>query len=224
MSSADMDGYTGLTREITGTPEQIASLHDLWKANKLAAGETMLKHGAGASYDEEVINLPPGLIVADNVRQGNKPRRLANVEGVKPILAVRVTDSGGLVHPHNAVQMSDNLFGTDGDPVNLKSQLAACSHGKLQVEAGAIANSQNKAAEGMVEVTIGISLEGNNRGAILNAAKAAVQNLGISIPGDYQQVMFVLKGCYQDCGWAAYAYVNRWDSVYQVRAFNLTVM
>ena len=90
MSSADMDGYTGLTREITGTPEQIASLHDLWKANKLAAGETMLKHGAGASYDEEVINLPPGLIVADNVRQGNKPRRLANVEGVKPILAVEL--------------------------------------------------------------------------------------------------------------------------------------
>ena len=29
--------------------------------------------------------------------------------------------------------------------------------------------------------------------------------------------MFVLEKCYNGCGWAAYAYVNSWMSVYQVR-------
>ena len=50
----------------------------------------------------------------------------------------------------------------------------------------------------------------------MNAVTSAVYNdFGISLPGQYQQVMYVLEGCYQDCGWAAYAYVNSWLSVYQ---------
>ena len=30
--------------------------------------------------------------------------------------------------------------------------------------------------------------------------------------------MFVLEKCYTGCGWAAYAYINSWMSVYQVRS------
>ena len=69
---------------------------------------------------------------------------------------------------------------------------------------------ENTAAPGVTEVTIDITLENNSRDTIRNAVTVAVQNkLGLTLPGPYQQVMYSLEGCYQDCGWAAYAYVNR---------------
>ena len=62
---------------------------------------------------------------------------------------------------------------------------------------------------------------------IHNAVTAAVNaklgtNLGNgweSITEPYHQVMYVIEKCYVDCGWAAYAYVNAWMSVYQDRYY-----
>jgi len=67
-----------------------------------------------------------------------------------------------------------------------------------------------------VEVTIPISLTDSTDNDIRNAVTTALSTqLGISLPGDYQQVMYVIEDCYgDDCGWAAYAYVNSWNSVY----------
>ena len=61
-----------------------------------------------------------------------------------------------------------------------------------------------------MDVTIPISLDGNDRVAIENAAKSAVEEkLGFELPGPFQHVMFILEGCYgingTGCGWAAYA-------------------
>eukprot|EP00571_Detonula_confervacea_P011798 CAMPEP_0172298830 /NCGR_PEP_ID=MMETSP1058-20130122/1300_1 /TAXON_ID=83371 /ORGANISM="Detonula confervacea, Strain CCMP 353" /LENGTH=598 /DNA_ID=CAMNT_0013008123 /DNA_START=69 /DNA_END=1862 /DNA_ORIENTATION=+ len=225
MDSADMDGYTGIVRQINGTPEQVASLKAMWKNGQLIPGETMLKHGAGASYDEEAIHLPPGLVVANSVRQDRTRRRLQNggLTGLKPMLAVRVIDSVGKVHPNSPAAMSDNIFGTGTDVVNLKNQLEACSFGKLEIGVGVGASQEVDGAPGMIEVTLDIELVGNSRSAILNAAKVKVQDLlGHSLPGPYEQIMFNLQGCYQDCGWAAYAYINRWDSVYQGNYYYMT--
>ena len=42
-----------------------------------------------------------------------------------------------------------------------------------------------------------------------------MQNLlGVTLPGPYKHVMYVLQKCYLECGWAAYAYVGGWNSVY----------
>jgi hypothetical protein len=74
----------------------------------------------------------------------------------------------------------------------------------------------NELAPGVVEVTIPISLTDNTDSAIRNAVTTALStDLGIGVPGDYQQVMYALEGCYGNgCGYAAYAYVNSWNSVY----------
>jgi hypothetical protein len=72
-------------------------------------------------------------------------------------------------------------------------------------------------APGVVEVTIPISLVDNDYWIIGNAVTTALStDLGISVPGDYQQVMYALEGCHSfSClGWAAYAYINSWNSVY----------
>merc|ERR1719253_1280637 len=105
----------------------------------------------GVKFDEQEVRLPPGLDVVARVDKGvgkdgngrgknwNNGNRnnffdrrslqtgYGNHVGEKPILVVRVTDSGGLVRPESAAQISDDIFGTTGDPVNLKSQLGACS-------------------------------------------------------------------------------------------------
>ena len=66
------------------------------------------------------------------------------------------------------------------------------------------------------QVTIDVSLVNSSQSTIRSKVAQEVQNkLGFSLPGPYQQVMYVLEKCYVGCGWAAYAYVNSWLSVYQ---------
>ncbi|KAL3796048.1 hypothetical protein ACHAW5_010586 [Stephanodiscus triporus] len=39
--------------------------------------------------------------------------------------------------------------------------------------------------------------------------------LQMKLPGPYKHVMYIVESCYVDCGYAAYAYVNNYISVYQ---------
>ena len=73
-------------------------------------------------------------------------------------------------------------------------------------------------APGVIDITIDIPLNGtDSRYTIHDAVTQKVESyLNVSLPGPYEQVMYVLQGCYgDDCGWAAYAYVDSWLSVYQ---------
>ena len=110
---------------------------------------------------------------------------------------------------------SDEVFGTGVDPINLKTNLEECSWNQVTVIAGD--NDPNEVATGVVEVSIGISLETSTDGEIRNAVNAAVQDqLGHGLPGPYTHVLHSLEKCYGNgCGWAAYAYINSWNSVYQ---------
>eukprot|EP00957_Ditylum_brightwellii_P206416 15348337-Ditylum_brightwellii.AAC.1 len=67
-----------------------------------------------------------------------------------------------------------------------------------------------------MEATIAIDITQNDRYTIHNAVTAEVNRLlGFSLPGPFEQVMYVIEKCYVGCGWAAYAYINSWMSVYQ---------
>ena len=145
-------------------------------------------------------------------------RRLGARTGDVRYLVVRVTDSGGLVRPESAAQIGDDVFGTISDPVNLKSQAFDCSYGQLNITEGAMpaGKDNEEAAPGVIEVSVNLSLTNTDRYAFHNAVTAAVNTkLGISLPGPYDQVLYVLEKCYIECGWAAYAYINSWMSVYQ---------
>lgn len=140
------------------------------------------------------------------------------------MLVVRVTDVNGLVRSESAAVISDDFFGTYGDPVNMKSQFYDCSWGQLNIQPGAI-SSQHEAAPGVIEVQINVALgdTSKNRYDIRNAVTTAVQaKLGFTLPGPYDHVLYVLEKCYVDCGWAAYAYVNSWNSVYQGNYYKMT--
>lgn len=144
-------------------------------------------------------------------------RNLVTFEGTKAFLAVRVTDSAGRVHPDNAAMISDNIFGTSGDPINLKSQMASCSFNKLRITNNySVDISDHLSAPGVISISIPIQLAGNDRQTIRDAiVKATETKLGFTLPGPFHHVMYILEDCYTDCGWAAYAYVNSWLSIYQ---------
>lgn len=139
--------------------------------------------------------------------------------GNKPMLVVKVIDVNGLAQDETPAVISDDVFGTSGDAVNLKSQMNACSMGRLTIipgdnNSGRISQSVYS-APGVISVTIGVSLVTSSPTEIRNAVTTAVQKkLGVALPGPYKNVIYVLEKCYVDCGWAAYAFVNGWNSIY----------
>lgn len=244
MDPADTAGKSGQTLPIFAQAHQMATFKSMMDAGDLVAGESTLQIGRGnVAVGRHALFLEAGFDVEANVvkrgnSQGRGNRRLAVVQGQKPILAVKVFDVNGLAHADTPAQMSDNIFGTGvapysstTDPVNLASQLYACSMQTLQVIPG-ISNFNE--APGVISVTIPIDIRTAATSAdVRNAVTTAVQSkLGFTLPGPYQQVMYILQGCYngklmlvlairlshcrcltyclycyhfssQDCGWAA---------------------
>ena len=164
----------------------------------------------------EGVFIPPDRTTFNfNKNVNNDSRRhLSRREGDKAFLVVKVTDSEGRKRSESTDQISDDIFGTFGDQMTLKSQMEACSYDKFGVTAGI--GDQHEVSPGVIEVTIEKSLVGNSRWVIQRAVSQEVQLfLGHTLPGPYDHIMYVLEGCYSDCGWAAYAIRNSWLTVYQ---------
>ena len=166
----------------------------------------------------ESVALPPGDVYIRTDPGdvlGGGGRSLLRYSGTKTVLVVRVTapGEGGSV-ASDAATVSNKFFGTSGDQETMMSQFASCSYGAFDV-----AYDQSYggvlSAPGVLDVGIPISLD-NPRTVIRQAMqRAAEDKLGIKLPGPFGHVLFVQGRCRQDCGWAAYAYVNSWLSVYQ---------
>ena len=183
-----------------------------WIEEKMASGE--LKSGVtkldvtGASFDQttRVLTLPsgpPGL-----VNRANRERNLATVTGDKTVLVVRVIAADGQTTPDESF-LSDSVFGTSGDPVNLKSQYAACSADKL--------NFVPATASGIVNgaTTVTVSTLTSEGDSVMNSAIVEALNtkFGVSSPSQLaDHVMFCLPP--NTMSGIAYAWVNSWRSVY----------
>ena len=229
LDSSDTNGQANQILPIRASIAQLSKMKDMLNKGELRPGKSTLNHG-GAAFGKDGIFVPPGLDIASAVRNNgngngndkNKSRSLqGDLFGNKPILVVKVIDVNGKQRTESVEQIGDDIFGTVNDPVNLKSQMKACSFDQLNIVPGTYDPTKIPAGEpsatGVIQVDISIALDGgDDRYAIHNAVTAAVQTkLGFSLPGPYEQVMYVLEKCYTGCGWAAYAYINSWMSVYQ---------
>ncbi|KAL3771831.1 hypothetical protein ACHAWU_004390 [Discostella pseudostelligera] len=188
----------------------------------------------------EGVTLPPGSIqlytpTADTIDETNgsllrgrrrrrrrQRRSLANYTGAKPVLVVRVTDVDGLAPSNDANFISDKIFGTGGDSVTPVSQFALCSYGAYNIVYNDYGTRTAEivgklSAPGVLEVTIPISLKNSKKHEVTNAVHTAVATkLGFSAkPGPFAHVVIIVEKCYVDCGWAGYATVNSWLSVFQ---------
>ena len=143
-----------------------------------------------------------GLLRWRKLRSRQKSRKLA-VTGRKKMLVVRA-DAKDHSTTADMATLSNNIFGTAGDTVTLKSQYDACSYGQLIFE-------PYEENGGVVEVDI--------RGKVEGVDKFRVEDLMIAgaeeITGGLEQFDHVMLCLPPGTGdWIAYAYVGSWLSVF----------
>ena len=214
----DCETPAGLHYKVPVTEEWIK---DKMMKGLLKSGETELEMpGAVVDMGKGVIVLPenatPNLINLPNRRERDL-RELA-VTGSRSVLVVRVIASDGQTGFSEA-QLSNSVFGTSGDPVNLKSHYAACSHGRLnfqttsdRTKTGGGVDATNISL-GATTVNVAVSTtEGD--GVMRNAISSALNaQFGVSSPSVLaNHVMYCLPP--NTMSGIAYAYINSWNSVY----------
>ena len=191
----------------------------------VATAEDLLE---GVPIDGSDIQIPIGIDVEGLLigGGGNRERDLqtdtsfGSHVGVKHTLVVKVYDVNGKARTESPEQISDDIFGTNGDAVNLRTQMSACSMGRVDFRPGDNGNGNIDqtlyVAPGVITVQIDISIESNSRTDIENAITTKVQyKLKSTLPGPYKHVIYIVEKCYVDCTYAAYAYVNSYLGVYQ---------
>jgi hypothetical protein len=100
--------------------------------NKLMSGEsTLFAEGIQLKRGQAKARLPDDATPKFG-RRPSRPRNLAQTTGTKNVLVVRVKGADKNTTSSMA-EISNSVFGTDGDPVNLKSQFAACSFGQVNI-------------------------------------------------------------------------------------------
>jgi hypothetical protein len=175
-------------------------------SGEIVSGQSTLMQ-EGAYFDEN-----GSLLVEDledvQIEKGPETRRQLLTASIN-MLAVRVKAADSTTSSSQA-QISDAWFGTNGDPVNFKSQYGACSYGKLQVNAANTGTVTN----GVFEVTIPNNVQGVSNSVIRNSVSTALSNsLGTLPSAQYNYVMQCLPPGTSG-GWIAYAYINWYLSVY----------
>mmetsp|Transcript_31451 Transcript_31451/g.57611 ORF Transcript_31451/g.57611 Transcript_31451/m.57611 type:complete len:1535 (+) Transcript_31451:73-4677(+) len=106
----------------------------------------------------------------------------------------------------SSTQYSDDIFGTDGDPVNVRSQASACSRGQLEY----VPAESDLFVNGVLEVPIDNNIAGEASGTVVNWVTAAAQELligsGVSL-FDFTQIMHIIPDEASWGGAAAWAYL-----------------
>lgn len=110
--------------------------------------------------------------------------------------------------------------------MTFKSQMYACSVGKYTIATGGrpgYDTSDLESAQGVIDITIDVSLKNSSRRTVRNAVLAKAQEVmgnhfdlptNTSLTTYVDHTLFSLENCYLECGWAAYASVGGY---YQVR-------
>jgi hypothetical protein len=88
------------------------------------------------------------------------------------------------------VEISDAIFGTGGDQINLKERYASCSYNQLQMDP--YEGPATSGHSGVVEVDIDYDIQGASRSTIENRAVSAATALLGDLPSQFDHVMFCL--------------------------------
>lgn len=170
-----------------------------------ATNEINIPVGAGYELDNErAANVEGG---AARSPEEEWPRRRLIITGNKEVLVVREARTES-----TAFEISDEIFGTNGDTVNLAKQYSACSYGQLTFSPVV----GDKVTGGVLTVSIETTnnvIVGNSDGVIREKMKTAARD---ELNGGYLGADYVML-CIPpgtDGNWIAYAYINYWLSVY----------
>ena len=158
---------------ISGTKVTLSSQATVNAKHKVNLGGGSLKSKADKSKNKRDLQ--------EDDSSSELRRHLATT-GTKTVVAVRVVAAGNVGYGFSEAVLSDEVFGTYGDPFNLKKGYEQCSHGQLTINPGG-------AAKGIVngvttitvatQVTTGTPTDAAMRDAVTEAIKT---KFGVSHP------------------------------------------
>lgn len=144
-------------------------------------------------------------------------RRLA-VGGTKTTLVLRAIDAIGVSTSASESVLSDEVFGTGEDPVNLKSQYEACSYNQVTFEAATSSTqSGTLTTPGVYTVNIENTVSGSERGSIESAMVAEGNNMLGKMHSQYDSQYDHVMLCIPpgtNGGWIGYGYYNWYLTVF----------
>lgn len=145
-------------------------------------------------------------------------RQMAVHEGDRTLLAVRVIASDARTTQSKTL-LSNSIFGNGVDPVNLVSQMKACSYGKLNItkaanRSGDANGKKVSISNGVVTVRIPSISTAQGDGTMRNAITKELNEIfGVTHPTQLaDHVMYCLPENTMEG--IAYAYINSWGQVY----------
>lgn len=170
------------------------------------------------------IRIPPGkkIVLEKKPEDGSGGRRLVETTGTRSVLVVRVILSDG--SPDNSTaQLSDSVFGTFGDVVNLASQTDDCSFGALNFVPAPNRKVKGKGGaritDGVTEVTVNSYSTADKDDQI--GMRIAIQDKLQEIfqVGSHEELADHLMFCLPEGAMSgiAYAYANSWMTTYHNR-------
>lgn len=185
--------------------------------------EVFLKVPAASSVGNHEVTIPSHAAAAATLEKRKKGifslrRKLYNTwkaTGQHTALVLRVTTTQDNKSPtESAVEMSDSVFGTDGDPVNLKSQMATCSYGQKIISAGTGTNVNTGVLEVSVNRKVGTGSYSDMTDIVNKATTAAQDSLGItSLSAVYDHVLFCLPP--SSMPYIGYGWYSNYRTVYK---------
>jgi len=179
---------------------------------RLISGISCLTFPDGVTVGDDKIYIPDGL--SSEVMIDNSKHRIAvTTTGEKVGLAIRVVADDEET-TSSAAEISDEVFGTLSDSINLKSQYAACSYDQLIINPFSGTTSTGEAITGGVaEVTISMSVAGESRITVMNAVTAAAEAKYGSLTSQFDHVLLCLPPNTAD-SWIGYGYYDSYLTVY----------
>lgn len=140
------------------------------QSSYIRSGETTLNTAATLSEDG-ALYLPAGAGLELFGTVPENRRRLAVTTGKKTVLVVRVI-ANDVSTTADRTQLADDIFGTFGDSVNLRSQYLQCSNNQLSFEP---APSDNNIKNGVVTVKVDMKAVGADRFNMENVVQGAAE-------------------------------------------------
>ena len=203
----------GKMLEIIGLTSEFKQLHkDLLKSGKakIIVPRSIVSNGKlHIPIDAQQDLIVTSEMVLDDQFRYN--RRLT-ASGAKQVLAIRA-DGLDTSTTSNKETISDKIFGTGEDKLNLRSQYKACSYDKLNfVPYSGVTSTGEYIENGVAEVNVTKIINGTSSEMIMVAMlQAAFEKYGDLEEPDHI-MLCVPPGTIG--GWLAYAYINSWLSVF----------
>ena len=145
-----------------------------------------------ADVAEDMVDFSFAAMPLMGIAERGSVRRLAVSMGTKTVLAIRVIASDkSTSSTENTI--SDKIFGTSGDSMNMKSQYAACSYNQLIFQPfNGMTRSGKTVSDGVMTVTIDMNVSGAEKQYVTNLVLVEAKTQLGNLQDNFDYVMLCL--------------------------------